>query len=441
MKKIISEARESVIPTATQIKSKKRIVEFCVNLVKKQAEKYGQITEVGVDGSYAKNTWLAGDADLDIFVKFKESTSEEEFIEVSQKIGFAALEGYDPYVRYSEHPYVEAEIQKTKVNIVPCYNVAPGRWKSAADRTPYHTKHMQESLTPKMKNEVRLLKAFFMAAGIYGAEIAKKGFSGYVCEVLVLNFGSFKGVLRAAMGLKEGSVVGNTREKFDTPIVIIDPIDERRNLAAAISEENIGKFILKCRAFQKNPSGRFFKQTKHQSSKVDSKNVVVVRFCFEPRSPETIWGQVNRAVSSLATQLGIEGFNVLRSMSYSDEKREAYLLFLLESVKIPEIRVKDGPDFFKENYASKFVEKNVKKSKLMWIGNNRKILSLEKREFTNAGKFLKSLLRDQTNLPKGLRDDFKNGFKVYVGIGRLNESVKVATRSLVSTDEAFFCFN
>lgn len=441
MKRIISEAKKSVIPTLAQKKSKKKTAEFCVNLVKKQAAKYDQVTRVKWGGSYAKNTWLEQDTDLDIFVEFIESTPEEKFVEISQKIGFAALKEYGPYVRYSDHPYVEAEIQNTKVNVVPYYDVEPGRWKSAADRTPYHTKHMTESLTPKMREEVRLLKAFLMAAGIYGAEMAKRGFSGYICEVLILNFKSFENVLKSAASLKEGSVIGDTREKFDTPIVIVDPIDEKRNLAAAISEENIGRFILRCRAFQKNPSLQFFEQTEHQISKVDSRNVVVVRFCFTPRSPEAIWGQVNRAASSLATQLGEEGFNVLRSVSYSDEKQKAYLLFLLESVRIPAVYVKEGPEFFKEKYANKFVEKNIKKSKLMWIGKNKRILSLEERKFTSADKFLKSLLSDQTNLPKGLRNDFKNEFKVYVGFERLNESVKTATRSLVFTDEAFFHFN
>ena len=62
------------------------------------------------------------------------------------------------YVRYSEHPYVEANIMKTKVNVVPCYDVKIGNWKSSADRSPFHTKYMQEMLTQEMKNEVRILR-------------------------------------------------------------------------------------------------------------------------------------------------------------------------------------------------------------------------------------------------------------------------------------------
>jgi len=38
-----------------------------------------------------------------------------------------------------------------------------------------------------MKDDVRLLKQFLQSNSVYGAEIAKQGFSGYVAEVLVWN--------------------------------------------------------------------------------------------------------------------------------------------------------------------------------------------------------------------------------------------------------------
>jgi len=39
------------------------------------------------------------------------------------KIGFQSLKKFRPYTRYAEHPFVEAVVDGTKVNIVPCYNV------------------------------------------------------------------------------------------------------------------------------------------------------------------------------------------------------------------------------------------------------------------------------------------------------------------------------
>ncbi|MFB5637707.1 MAG: CCA tRNA nucleotidyltransferase, partial [Nitrosarchaeum sp.] len=303
MKQIISKIRKYVTPTKNIENLKKQIANEAFTLIKNQIKNYPEIIDLEFGGSYAKDTWLSKEADVDIFIKFKKSVSEEKFVEISKKVGFESMKKYNPYVRYSEHPYVEAKIKKTKINVVPCYDVNLGEWKSSADRSPFHTKHMQNALTSKMKNEVRILKTFLKSTKIYGSEIAKQGFSGYVSEVLILNFGSFENVIKSISKIQERHVIGNTSKIFETPIVIIDPIDSNRNLAAAISNENIGKFILACRSFQNNPSIQFFKSKKSKTLKNNLENVLVIKFNFKMRSPDIIWGQVKRATTSLTTQL------------------------------------------------------------------------------------------------------------------------------------------
>ena len=443
MKKIISKVEKSVVPSKTIEKSKKQIADLAFKLVKKEVEKFSEVIGLEFGGSFAKGTWLAKDADVDIFLRFKKSTSEEKFEKIAKKIGFDSLKKYNPYVRYSEHPYVEAKIKNTKVNVVPFYDVKIGNWKSAADRSPYHTKFMKKSLTSKMKNEVRILKTFLKANRIYGAEIAKQGFSGYVSEVLILNYRSFENVIKSISEIKENKVIGKTTKKFDTSIVIIDPIDKNRNLAAAISDENLGKFILVSRAFKEKPSLGFFKTRKLKPSKKYLENLLIVKFEYKIRSPDIIWGQIKRATTSLSIQLELEGFQVLRSKPYTDQQKEAYLLFLLESTKIPNIYQKNGPEFFRKDGSKSFISKNLKNPELMWIGKNKKIISIEKRKHTDAGKFMTAFLKNnlQTGMPKGLISDFKRGFKVSYGNKSLSKSIKEAANELVSTDATFLYFN
>ncbi|QUC64616.1 CCA tRNA nucleotidyltransferase [Nitrosopumilus sp. K4] len=442
MKKIVSDVKKSVVPSKSLINSKRSIAEIAMQFVKKEIEKFSDVIDAEFGGSYAKGTWLSKEADIDIFVKFKKSTSDERFEDIAKKIGFASMKKFKPYVRYSEHPYVEAEIKKTKINIVPCYDVKEGQWKSSADRSPFHTKFMQKALTSKMKDEVRLLKTFLKSIGIYGAEIAKQGFSGYVTEVLILNFDTFENVIKTISKIKEGQVIGKTSKKFETSIVIIDPIDGNRNLAAAISKQNIGKFVLACRAFQAKPNTKFFKISRRKQTS-SWENVLTVKFDFKMRSPDIIWGQIKRAASSLSTQLELGGFRVLRSMSYTDEKKEAYLFFLLESSIIPKKYLKKGPEFFREDGCKSFIGKNMSKTELMWIDDDSKINSLEKRNHDNAITFIKEILRKnlQNGIPKGLQSDLRKGFKVYLGGKSLSKSIKEASLEIISTDEKIFCFN
>jgi tRNA nucleotidyltransferase (CCA-adding enzyme) len=443
MKKIITNITKNIIPTKTVEKSKKSIAEIALELVKKEIVKFPEIVGVEFGGSFAKGTWLSKDADVDIFVRFKKSTSEEKFEKISKKIGFDSLKKFSPYVRYSEHPYVEAKIKDTKINVVPFYDVKVGEWKSAADRSPFHTKYMSKSLTRKMRNEVRILKTFLKSNGIYGAEIAKQGFSGYISEVLVLNFGSFENVIKSISKIEENQIIGKTSKKFDTSLVIIDPIDSNRNLAAAISDENIGKFILVCRAFKENPKLEFFKNKKSRVSKKHWENVLSIKFNFKFRSSDIIWGQIKRASSSLTTQLELAGFTVLRSKAYTDEQKEAYLLFFLESMKISEIYAKNGPEFFREGSSKSFITKNLSNAELVWVGNNKKIISLEKRKHVDASKFMTEFLKNnlQTGMPKGLQDDFKHGFKITIGEKGLSKSIKEVASELISTDDTLLHFN
>jgi tRNA nucleotidyltransferase (CCA-adding enzyme) len=223
----------------------------------------------------------------------------------------------------------------------------------------------------------------------------------------------------------------------------MDPIDSNRNLAAAISEENIGKFVLSCRAFLKNASINYFKSKSRKISEGNLENVLLVSFNYKPRSPDIIAGQIKRATSSLAIQLELGGFKVLRYNTASDDKK-ANLLFLMQSLEIPENYVKDGPEFFSESDSDSFVSKNAKKSKLMWVDKNKKIHSLEKRKFNAVKRFLDDVLKNQINksgVPKGLEGDIRRGYRIVTGRKVVSKSIKEAISELVSTNGAIFSSN
>jgi len=106
--------------------------------------------------------------------------------------------------------------------------------------------------------------------------------------------------------------------------------------------------------------------------------------------------------------------------------------------------IKEGPDFFSESDSEKFITKNSKKSKIMWINNNGKILALQKRQNNDARVFLRDLLKNNINssgIPKGLKNDLRKNFKIIPGNRVLNKSIKKALLDLVSTDATIFSSN
>ena len=144
---------------------------------------------VRVEGSVAKDTWLSENPDIDIFMRLPTSIPRKSLGDVGLKIAKKAAEGYEQVERFAEHPYLEIFVEGYRVDIVPCYDAKPGEWQSATDRTPYHTDYIKKTLKCKgSRDEVRLLKKFMQGIGVYGAEIKVGGFSGYLCELLILKY-------------------------------------------------------------------------------------------------------------------------------------------------------------------------------------------------------------------------------------------------------------
>ncbi|MDE1763051.1 MAG: CCA tRNA nucleotidyltransferase [Thaumarchaeota archaeon] len=443
MSRVLEQARKISIPTRQEEEKTRDLADFLLKQVNSEAAKHSQVVTVELGGSYAKGTWLRGQMDFDIFVKLKNDTGEKKFEEIGKKIGFGSMRKFNPHVRYSEHPYVEAEIKGTRVNVVPCYNVEKGQWKSAADRSSFHTKFILETFDDAKKNEVRLLKKFLKGVGIYGAEIAREGFGGYVAEVLVYNYGSFLGVLEAASNFTQGNVIGNPSKKFETSLVLIDPIDSNRNLGTAISSQNVARFILVARAFLKKQSMEFFAGRQRNPNRKNLKNVLIVRFDYRWRSPDIIWGQVKRSATSLAGQLELGGFEVIRKAAVTDEKSEAAMLFLLRLPAIERFTVKNGPEVYRKTDSESFISKNSKNI-MTWIDESGRILSMQEREFYDAKKFLEHLLRKdlmQAGVPSGIIPDIKRGFRVLHGNQPVSKSIKKALAEVTSTDGLVFSTN
>jgi len=442
---IIKKTKQIAIPNNTLRKKVDKIANLVFSLVNKESEKQKAVVSVHFGGSYAKETWTPEKIDIDIFVKFKKTTSEKNFEIIGKKIGFNSLKKFKPYVRYSEHPFVEADIDGVGVNVVPCYDIKKGEWKSAADRSTFHTEFMGANLTGSMKDDIRVLKCFLKLNGMYGAEIAKQGFSGYVCESLVYYLGSFENVLKKMAKLENNEMIGKSPRKFESPIVIIDPIDRNRNLGAAISIGNVTNFVLIARNFLKKNSTSYFKEkTTMKIPKELAKNTLVINFKYKKRSDDIIYGQIKRASSSIESQLNKEGFNVLRNDVITYDENKASLLFLFESLTISKNKVRTGPEVFSSEFSSKFININSKKSKLMWTDKDGKLQSLQSRRYDNAKKYLSDLIKNhigESGIPKGLRADFRAGFKITSGNDKQNTSVKKSISKLLTTDDTAFSTN
>jgi tRNA nucleotidyltransferase (CCA-adding enzyme) len=436
---------------ANKVKNK---LESCVSEYKLGSK----IKEIVFGGSFAKGTWVKNEADIDIFVKFKNDVNYSHFEAYGKLIGMQALKEYSPYLRYADHPYVEAYVDGVKFNIVPCFDVSFGDWKSAADRSPFHTSYVVSNLNQDKKNQVRLLKKFLKSLKIYGAEISIEGFSGYVCEVLILKFGSFLSTVQffstysSDNGVISITKTDHEQEKhkriFDSFLVILDPIDENRNLGSAISSRSVATLIQSSRKFLTNTGNDYFRQEPVYLPNNDllgllSSFILVIEFKYSDRPSDVIWGQLKKMTKSICKFVESYGFRILKYQCNVYEKEKTCVMALLyESITISKLSFKIGPEIFRLHDVEKFIEINDD-SPLKWLDNDTRTRCLLFREFTNAKDYLEFVFTNKPDLigiPRGLKKDFFRSFKIYTldQNPSLDEHIKNTVSELICTDGRVF---
>ena len=265
--KVLTQVRSDIIPLDSDRKKITKITQDLINKLLSECKKANIDANIDLEGSVAKDTWLREDPDIDIFIRLPTTVSTEEFKNIL-KIAKKVTKNSKHIERYADHPYLETFIDNIRVNIVPCYKVRKGNWKSATDRTPFHTKYVNLHLKQELKNEVRLLKKFFKGINVYGAEIKTSGFSGYLCELLILHYKSFIKTIKAFSEFKKTIIIDQNNyysdnkidltNLFSDPIVVIDPIDKYRNVASAVKSRRLYLLIGAAREFLLKPSIRFF---------------------------------------------------------------------------------------------------------------------------------------------------------------------------------------
>jgi len=314
-------------------------------------------------GSYARNTWLKGNLEIDVFVLFPTELSKEELERRIIEIGKQVFERYE--LRYAEHPYVHGELFGVEVDLVPCYKVESAeKILSAVDRTPFHHEWLKEKVKGK-EDEIRLLKLFLKANGIYGAEYKVRGFSGYLCELLIVFYGSFVECIKNARSWTRRTVIdpekGEVRKgEF---FFVVDPVDERRNVAANLSLDNLAKFVHLSRQFFEKPSLDFFILKPRKVSAEKILEAMKLRgteiFALEFEKPEIVednlYPQLERAARKIYEMLRRENFMPLRYAYFASDL--CYILFECQIRELSRITRKLGPEFEDQENVRNFISK------------------------------------------------------------------------------------
>ncbi len=382
---VLEQAKKLVTPSNEERRKLERVLEEALSRVRRAVDELGFDAEVVPVGSAVRDTWLPGNYELDIFVLFPKVVGGKDVL--GELIREIAAKAFGEYVQnYAEHPYVMVRLEEFDIDLVPAYRIGKGeRIASSVDRTPLHNSYVKSKL--RSPTEVRLLKAFLKSIEAYGAEEKVGGFSGYLCEVLVIYYGSFLEVLKAAKDWQPPVCIDpedHLGEEYASvlfprdPLVVIDPVDPRRNVAAALTLTQFNRFRIAARAFLINPSIEFFERAlrpprvRIRSSVVEEElgrrgtHLVVVELSKldEPDnlSRELLWSQAKKLGRILGDELRKHGFDPMWSSGWTDESSTIVVAAEIPFLLLPTLERREGPPVGmrdEDNFLLKYVGSEV----------------------------------------------------------------------------------
>ncbi|MDE1825765.1 MAG: CCA tRNA nucleotidyltransferase [Candidatus Micrarchaeota archaeon] len=406
--RILKDIKPSKLEVQATIANSNRIMARLKKIVPKSVE-------LMVVGSIARSTNLRGDSDIDIFMLFDKKVPEK--IMEQQGLGFARRmvnkkKGERFEVKYAEHPYARLHLDDVgmKVDVVPAYKISKiEELATAVDRTPLHTKFMNSHLSERQRDEVRLLKYLLKMHLIYGAEVKVKGFSGYLCELLIFSFGSLTNLLEMAQRFrlplyidplkKEAKGDKEVFKKFNSEFIVIDPVDKNRNVAAGVSLESLARFVFVAGEFVSKPSAQIFfgqgfsSTTAHRKIQELVKKSHLESYLIVGRVPgkseDVVWPQLSKAAGIIVDQVRRAGFQVYLSTAWID-KSNGFIMIIAPHQRLS-TRLFEGPSVLHNyNAASSFVKAH--KDAIGIVMDKERIRVLDSNRYENIEQIMKEVV-------------------------------------------------
>ncbi|AGB33212.1 tRNA CCA-pyrophosphorylase [Natrinema pellirubrum DSM 15624] len=422
---VLAEVRDRVTPDEAERTRLREVADRLIDRAEAAATDRCDGADVLQVGSTARNTWIAGDRDIDIFVRFPPELDRETLEEYGLAVGHATLpSGHE---EYAEHPYVKGEVEGFDIDVVPCFRLESAtEIRSAVDRTPFHTQYLQQRLDDELAGDVRLTKQFLKGIGVYGSDLRTRGFSGYLTELLVCEYGGFRPLLEAAADWRppvELDPEDHGTKTFDDPLVIIDPTDPERNVAAVCSAANVARFQHYARSFLESPRSALFEpETAEPLTEAELRDhlerrgttPVAVRFDAPDLVEDQLYPQLRKSLDGITRGLDERGFDVFRATTMADG--DAVVFVELAVSERPGVERHEGPPVHVRDHAGGFygAYADDPQSYGPFIEDDRYVTERE-REFTTACEFLESDRLFDVGLGAHVETTLEDGYEVLVG--------------------------
>ena len=344
-----------------ELELKKKVNDFIKNIDIKEAK-------VVLGGSGAKGTWLKNQVDADIFVKFDSKKYKNKDI---SKILLKALKKKFKRIElmHGSRDYFNINYSSFIFEIIPVLGIKKAsEAKNITDISPLHALWVRKNSNENIRDEIRKFKYFLKINDLYGAESYIRGFSGYVAEILIIYYKRLNNLIKNVRRWKYGQIIdaehygtaSNLNDSKKSPLIIIDPVQEDRNAAAALSKEKFDKLISLSK-----------KKINFDQSRLDLKRYNLLLEVIPKKNKKDVMGAKSLKIFEYLKK-SLSRFNVKDSLFKFDNK--ALMYFRLGKTILEKYSEHQGPPIAIEDGCRKFLRKYGRNK--TYVRNNRYYVKL-----------------------------------------------------------------
>jgi tRNA nucleotidyltransferase (CCA-adding enzyme) len=358
--------------------------------------------DVVIGGSASKGTLLKGDFDVDLFVRFDRACKNISFSDCLGKI----LKPFKPARLQGSRDYFQFSEAGINYELVPVLRIKT--WQEAAnvtDASPLHvtwvTKNTRKN--PKLVDDIILAKVFLKANRLYGAESYIGGFSGHVVDILIINYGSFLGFIKAASKWTPFTVIDvekhyrgkrpDLNQSKVGPLILIDPVQPQRNAAAAVSLDTFNRTIAVAKAYLKAPGPTSFEKEHLTEAllreKAGANRLIILNLALKKAKLDVNGARIVKALEFISAQLAEKGFRLIAKGWDWDKTQKALIWLILDKAPLAKTKIHAGPPVNMPDHAAAF-KKAYKKTYVQ----DGKLFAEISRRYTLPEELVKAILAD-----------------------------------------------
>ena len=405
----------------------------------------GYIARVEDQGSFVRKTYLSEDDSFDLLLILQKSDKSKvhQILDALEKRLRKDRINNNP-IEVTKHtgkmPYLRVNVEGELINLFVGFEVSPGEEaESIFDLIPMHSQYIITHMKEENRREILLLKKFLKTIGVYRTEIGAIGFNGYLCELLIIFYETFRKAIEAICRWRPRTIIDIKRnvermEDVDLltsemllkyyPLYVPDPLNPKDNVAADVSIDQYTSLVAAANTYLMKPDIAFFEDLLIEVPDYDElvrkitnsgREVLILALKRNFEEQEICWQKALSIKKAFQVELFNNNYILERAKTFVSE--EYYGLFIsLMDIK-PQISIrKEGPEITSKE-SLKFLKQYAKHVDVVagpFIDNNRWVIHFTKKG-QNVYEFLENLVAKNTfvlSVDSFLKIEIKEKMKV-----------------------------